>query len=215
MAELLEVHDRARFEVHGVSIGTDDRSDIRARIVRAVDQFHDLGGRGDREVATLLQELDIDILVDLGGYTEGARPAIMAYRPAAIQVSYIGFLGTMWTGFIDYLIGDETVIPPAEEAFYSERIDLAMAPAFRALIVHRPGGDSLLLSLHHTITDGVGTLRFVHSIARAYANVYVVEPHSYTLSYSGIPFAEPSAPQRIRVRNDGTPPQKSDKILGN
>src|SRR5262249_27873646 len=69
MAELLELHDRSRFEVHGISIGADDRSDIRARVVRAFDRFHDVGGRGDREVAKLLHDLNVDILVDLGGYT--------------------------------------------------------------------------------------------------------------------------------------------------
>jgi predicted O-linked N-acetylglucosamine transferase (SPINDLY family) len=122
LAELIELHDRDRFEVHGVSIGADDRSDIRARMVRAFDQFHDVAGKGDREIARFLHDLGVDIVIDLGGHTDGARPNILAYRPAPIQVSYIGFLGTMGAPFIDYLIADEVVVPRGEDAGYSERV---------------------------------------------------------------------------------------------
>ena len=120
--ELFELHDRGRFEVLGVSLGADDRSDIRTRVVRAFDQFHDVAAKGDHEVAKLLRDLDVDIVVDLGGYTDNAKPGILARRPAAIQVSYIGFLGTMGADFIDYLVADEIVVPPGEETFYSEHI---------------------------------------------------------------------------------------------
>src|SRR5262249_2101423 len=122
MVELLELHDRSRFEVHGVSIGADDRSDIRARVMRAFDRFHDVAVFGDWEVAKLLHDLETDVLVDLGGYTDGARTAIMAYRPAPIQVNYIGYLAPMGAGFIDSLIADEIAVPPADEPFYTERI---------------------------------------------------------------------------------------------
>jgi len=121
-AELFELHDRERFEVFGISLGADDRSAIRTRVVRAFDQFRDVAAKGDHEVARLLRDLDVDIVVDLGGYTDNARPGILARRPAAVQVSYIGFLGTMGADFIDYLIADDIVVPPGQEAFYSEHI---------------------------------------------------------------------------------------------
>ena len=121
-AQLFELHDRERFEVFGVSLGANDRSDIRTRVVRAFDQFHDVAAKGDHEVAKLLHDLDVDIVVDLGGYTDNTRPGILARRPAAIQVSYIGFLGTMGADFIDYLLADEVVVPPGQRAFYSEHI---------------------------------------------------------------------------------------------
>jgi protein O-GlcNAc transferase len=122
MAELFEIHDRQRFEIIGVSFGADDGSDIRARVVRAFDQFHDVAAKSDSEIARLVNDLAIDIAVDLNGYTESARPTIFAQRPAPIQASYLGFLGTMGADFIDYVIVDEVVVPPESESFYSERI---------------------------------------------------------------------------------------------
>src|SRR5262245_56970380 len=120
--ELFELHDRNRFDVLGVSIGADDGSEIRTRVARSFDRFLDVAAETDNEVAKLLHELDVDVLVDLGGYTEGARPNILAFRPAPVQATYIGFLATMGADFIDYLIADEVVLPRGHDIFYSERI---------------------------------------------------------------------------------------------
>ncbi len=95
----------------GISYGADDGSDIRARLVKAFDQFHDVTLRGDREVAQLLSDLGVDIAVDLKGHTEQARPWILASRPAPIQVSYFGYTATMGVDFIDYLLADRVVLP--------------------------------------------------------------------------------------------------------
>src|SRR5262249_38685097 len=67
--------------------------------------------RSDREVAQILFDLDVDIAVDLKGHTEQARPAILAYRPAPVQVSYFGYAATMATDFIDYILADRVVLP--------------------------------------------------------------------------------------------------------
>jgi predicted O-linked N-acetylglucosamine transferase (SPINDLY family) len=91
IAELFERHDRKRFELFGISFGPDDKSKMRGRLVKAFDHFHDVRGRGDYEVAKLLNELGIDIAVDLKGYTQNSRFGIFAHRPAPIQVSYLGF----------------------------------------------------------------------------------------------------------------------------
>src|SRR5262245_50539848 len=122
VAQLFEQHDRARFEVHAVSYGPDDRSSIRARIVRAADRFHDVRGGSDSDAAVLLRELGADIAIDLTGYTEMSRPGILVRRPAPIQVSYLGLLGTMGADFIDYVIADRVVLPPDQQPFYAERI---------------------------------------------------------------------------------------------
>src|SRR5262249_40015983 len=111
MAELFERHDRGRFEIIGVSFGPDDRSEMRARLGAAFDQFLDVRAKSDAEVARLLCELKVDIAVDLKGYTQEARPRILAHRPAPIQVNYLGFPGTMGADFIDYIIADEVVLP--------------------------------------------------------------------------------------------------------
>ena len=122
MAELFEMHDRTQFEVIGVSLGPDDRSDMRSRLAVAFDRFIDVRTKSDQEVARLLKDLRADIIVDLNGHTQGARSAILAFRPAPIQVSYMGFPGTMGADFIDYIIADAIVLPFDEQSYYTENI---------------------------------------------------------------------------------------------
>ena len=122
IAQLIELHDRARFEIVGVSFGPDDHSDMRARLARAFDQFHDVRWQSDREVAELLSRMQVDIAVDLSGHTQDARLGILAYRPAPVQVTYLGYAGTTGAGFIDYVIADKTVLPLDQQPFYTERI---------------------------------------------------------------------------------------------
>jgi predicted O-linked N-acetylglucosamine transferase (SPINDLY family) len=120
--ELFERHDRTRFEVSALSFAADDRSEMRARLTRAFDRFIDVTERTDREVHQTIEALGIDIAVDLGGYTEGARPFVLADRPAPIQASYLGFAGTSAAEFIDYLIADPVALPPHLHAGFTEKI---------------------------------------------------------------------------------------------
>jgi protein O-GlcNAc transferase len=122
VAELFERHDRTRFEVIGISFGPDDGSDIRARIVGALDQFHEVGALNDRDAAKLVQDLGVDIAIDLMGHTGNSRTGILSCRPAPIQVSYLGLLGTMGVDFIDYLLADKLVLPFDQQPFYMEKI---------------------------------------------------------------------------------------------
>ncbi len=119
---LLESHDRSKFEVLGVSLGAEGRGDMRARLARTMDEFHDVRTKNDLEAATLLSGLEIDIAVDLGGHTGNARPGILAHRPAPIQVSYLGYPGTMGTDFIDYIVADKMVLPFDQQPFFTERV---------------------------------------------------------------------------------------------
>jgi protein O-GlcNAc transferase len=120
--ELFEKHNRSRFEVYGYSIGPDDGSPMRRRLEAAFDRFVDLRDKSHREAARCIHEDELDILIDLKGYTRGARTQILAYRPAPIQVNYLGYPGTMGADYIDYIIADETVIPTEHEAFYHETV---------------------------------------------------------------------------------------------
>jgi predicted O-linked N-acetylglucosamine transferase (SPINDLY family) len=121
-AELLEIHDRSHFEIIGVSVGPDDQSEIRARLIRAFDRFYDVRSKTDQEVTSLLRELRVDIAVDRSGYTTNARPGIFAGRAAPVQVNYIGFPGTLAAKFYDYILADATVLPFDRQPFYTERI---------------------------------------------------------------------------------------------
>jgi len=121
-AEMFELHDRARFEVTAVSFGADDGSAMRQRLVKAFEHFHDGRQQSDRDVAQLLRQWEIDIAVDLGGHTSGARPWVLAHRPAPVQAKYMGYPGTSGSGYIDYLIADRLVVPDDQETFFSEKI---------------------------------------------------------------------------------------------
>ncbi|MBL0142263.1 MAG: tetratricopeptide repeat protein [Betaproteobacteria bacterium] len=122
IAEVLERHDRSRFEVMALSFGPESVDPWRRRIESAVDRFHDVATQTDGAIADRLRDLEIDIAVDLKGYTAGARSGILARRPAPIQVNYLAYPGTMGAGYIDYLVADAVVIPPEHEACYTERI---------------------------------------------------------------------------------------------
>jgi predicted O-linked N-acetylglucosamine transferase (SPINDLY family) len=122
LAGLIEEHDRARFKILGVSLGSGTASAMRSRITGAFDQFIDAGRKDDREVANLLRQLEVDIAVDLMGFTHESRPGIFALRPAPVHVNYLGFPATMGAEYIDYLVADRFVIPAEHQAHYSENI---------------------------------------------------------------------------------------------
>lgn len=122
IAELLALHDRTRFEIHAISWGPSDRSEFRERIERSVDRFSVIDGSSDRDAARMIAESEIDIAVDLNGYTAGERTAIFALRPAPVQINYLGFPGTMATNFVDYIIADGFVIPANLQRHYAEKM---------------------------------------------------------------------------------------------
>jgi predicted O-linked N-acetylglucosamine transferase (SPINDLY family) len=122
IAGLFETHDRARFEVIGVSSGASDDSDMRRRIEGAFDGFLDVSTLSDDEAARILREKEIDILVDLNGYFGTVRAGIPARRPAPVQVNYLGFPGTSGTPYMDYILADRWVIPDNQQRFYSEKV---------------------------------------------------------------------------------------------
>jgi len=122
IAELIERHDRARFEVLGVSYGTDDGSEERRRLAGAFDRFADVRMRDDVDAAALINEWQADIAIDLGGHTENSRPGILQPRPAPIQVSYLGYTGTIGADFIDYVIADKVAMPLDLQPWFTEKI---------------------------------------------------------------------------------------------
>ncbi|QWF69556.1 tetratricopeptide repeat protein [Methylomonas paludis] len=121
-AQLFEHHDRDSFEIIGFAFGPDRQDAMRTRLEEGFDRFIDIRSLSDLQAVQLARSLEIDIAVDLGGYTTGCRSGIFALRAAPVQVSYLGYPGTMGAEFMDYLIADRIVIPAATRRHYVERI---------------------------------------------------------------------------------------------
>ena len=123
MAEVFEKHDRERFDVSAWSFGPVTGDAMQQRLRAAFPQFHDVQAVSDAEMARRLREAEIDILVDLKGYTKGNRVGVLAHRPAPVQVNYLGYPGTLgMPGLADWIIADAHVIPPGYESFYTEKV---------------------------------------------------------------------------------------------
>jgi protein O-GlcNAc transferase len=121
-AEMFERHDRTKFEVTAFSFGADTRDEMRQRLKLAFDRFVDVRNQSDRDVARLARELGIDIAVDLAGLTTDSRTGIFSMRAAPVQVSFLGYPGTMGADFIDYVIADRTLIPTSHQRHFAEKI---------------------------------------------------------------------------------------------
>src|ERR1700758_2996603 len=106
MAGLFEQHDRERFEVTAFSFGVSSQDAMRQRLLASCERFIDVREKSDREVVALARSLQIDIAVDLKGFTSGARTDLFALRVAPVQVNYLGYPGTMGAPYIDYLVAD-------------------------------------------------------------------------------------------------------------
>jgi len=122
MAGMLEAHDRTRFEILALSYGPDLGGALRERIDAAFERRIDVRRMSDAAVAALARELGVDIVVDLKGYTQDGRPGILAHRAAPIQVSWLGYPGTLAAPYADYVIADAVVLPPGAEADWSEAV---------------------------------------------------------------------------------------------
>ncbi len=124
MAGVLEEHDREKYEVYGFSYRSGGAEDIRmqSRISSACTKFIDVQGKSDKEIAAIAREMQIDIAIDLGGLTSHNKPGVFAYRAAPVQISYLGYLGTMASTSYDYIVADQTIIPPSERGAYTEKI---------------------------------------------------------------------------------------------
>jgi predicted O-linked N-acetylglucosamine transferase (SPINDLY family) len=122
LAGVLEGHDRAGFEVFGVSLKVGEGEGYGRRVREGCDRFIEVREWSDERVVEWMREQQVDIAVDLMGYTRGARSGIFARRCAPVQVNYLGYPGTLGAGFMDYLIADEFVIPPGSEQHYTEQV---------------------------------------------------------------------------------------------
>ena len=121
-AGVFEQHDRAEFDVTAISTRPQANGPMRQRLQNAFERFVDLSNHSGREIAQTIRNLEIDIVVDLMGHTQGAPTSVFAERAAPVQVTWLGFPGSSGAPYIDYIIADRTVIPADQQNFYSEKI---------------------------------------------------------------------------------------------
>jgi len=140
MAELFERHDRTRFEVLAFSFGPDHDGPMHQRLRRAFDGFHEVRELSDAGLAGQLAAREVDVAIDLKGYTHGARPGVLARRGAPLQVAYLGYPGTLGAPYVDYLIVDAELVPPGHEDRYAERI-VRLPGSYQANDRQRPVAD--------------------------------------------------------------------------
>jgi protein O-GlcNAc transferase len=122
LIEMIENFDKEKFELTGVFTGTPDGSDLWKRYRCAFDHYLDAKNIPSYELAKLLRAMEIDIAIDLSGHTEGTRLDVLSHRPAPVQMTFLGFPGTLGLPFIDYLIADPIIIPNELENHYKEKI---------------------------------------------------------------------------------------------
>jgi protein O-GlcNAc transferase len=173
MAELFERHDKSCFEIIAYSHGPEDRSELGQRLRQAFDEFVDIRAMRDDEAAGRIKADRIDILVELKGYTKGARTGISARKAAPVQVSFVGFPGTMGASFIDYIIADPFVLPMDQQAFFSEKI------------VHLPNcyqpNDTKRLISNVTPTRGECSLPQQGFVFCSFNNTYKITPEFFDI----------------------------------
>jgi predicted O-linked N-acetylglucosamine transferase (SPINDLY family) len=119
---LFENHNKEKFEIFAYDYSIVDNSDYRRRFLRSIDHHTDISLLTDLEAAKKIESDHLDILIDLKGHTGASRPRVLAYRPAPIQVAYLGFPGSTGLSCIDYIIGDRYVTPDSSKDNYSERL---------------------------------------------------------------------------------------------
>ncbi len=122
LPELIESHDRDRFEIIAYSTNNSTSDDIRGRLIKSFDRFCEVDQATDFEIANRIANDEIDILVDLGGHSHGSRFELLSWRPAPIQVTYLGYSGTTGAEYIDYIVVDEFVVPSSDQPFFTEKL---------------------------------------------------------------------------------------------
>ena len=119
--QLFELHNREQFDVYGFCWSREDGTALQQRVISAMDNFVRIGDMNDKEAAEYIRSNEIDILIDLQGLTSGARPLILSYRPAPVQITYLGFTGTTALPWIDYVIADKYLIPDTLAPYFTEK----------------------------------------------------------------------------------------------
>jgi len=171
MAELFEKHDKSKFELYAFSFGPSVEDEMRKRVRSAFDHFYDVRDHTEAQIAQLALALEIDIAIDLKGYTKEARPGIFAYRPAPVQVNYLGYPGTMGTPHLHYIIADPVLIPEQARQHYTEKVAY-MPNSYQVNDRHRKIADTYDTRADHGLPENT----FVYC---CFNNNYKITPDAF------------------------------------
>lgn len=122
MAGVFEAHNKSRVETIAISLGVDDQSRLRQRILSTFDHVIEARGMATNTIAEKMREMEVDIAIDLAGYTSDSRTDIFAWRPAPVHVNFLGYAGTLGVEYMDYIVADRHVIPASHQAFFTEKV---------------------------------------------------------------------------------------------
>jgi protein O-GlcNAc transferase len=137
---LIEAHDRQRFEILAHDFSTVADSYYRRRLARAFDRMIPIHELSDHAAAQRIASDGVDLLIDLNGWTTGNRAAVLARRPAPVQIQWLGYPGTMGADWIDYVVADPVVVPHGAEGYFSEKI-IRLPHSYQPNDNQRPMGD--------------------------------------------------------------------------
>lgn len=121
LAEAMHAHDRSRVETFAFDYGPEDGTAHRRRLLAGFEHVHAVQSHSDEALAALIRSQEIDVLVDLHGLSQGLRAGVLARRPAPVQVTYLGFIGSTAMPWIDYVVGDAYALPPELAPYFSEK----------------------------------------------------------------------------------------------
>ena len=169
---MLQAHNRDLFELHAFSLDITQEDDYTRRIKGLFDHYHEVYRYSDRAISNLSRELEIDIAIDLKGYTEGSRTALFAERAAPVQINFLGFPGTMGADYIDYIVADDYLITPENRAFFSEKV-IFMPDCYQPNHPGRPKPDGL--------TERPAELPKDKFIFCSFNNAYKITPSQFSL----------------------------------
>ena len=220
IADLFKNHDRSKFEIHAFSFGPDTCDEWNLRVKDGVDHFHDVRELTDIDIAILARSEEIDIAVDLAGYTKNNRIGIFAMAAAPIQIGYLGFLGTMGADYYDYIIADKIIVPETRRENYSEKI--MYVPHYQVNSLHTYSPDLSLNREYFGLPNDVfvfccfnNTYKFTPDVLDVWARILKETDDSVLMLYAKNEITIKNL--KIEVKNRGVDPTRlifGDRLSG-
>ena len=211
MIEMLEAHDREKFEIFALSYGINDQSAMRTRIEKSVEHFIELCDFSEKEAVPVIAKLELDIMVDLKGYTQENCSRWLRYRLAPIQVSWLGYPGTLGAPWVDYLIADKVVAPHEHQWMYSEKL-LHLPGSYQPVARNRECAarptrkDELLPENALVLCSFNQTYKITSEVFSCWLRILQKVPHAVLWLWASNPWAEETLHQLAQAK--GITPQR-------